>query len=77
MLGVSKEVLKFLITLPKLMFLNVLFCVQALVVVGTSQGWGEDYPCQGRLVPIRIEQSSRGGRGHVLSSRQAKPPKQP
>ena len=40
------------------------------MVVGTSQGWGEDYPCQGRLVPIRIEQSSRGGKGHVLSSRQ-------
>ena len=45
--------------------------VQALVVVGTSQGWGEDYPCQGRLIPIRVEPTSRGGRGHVLSSRRA------
>lgn len=44
-------------------------CVQALVVVGTSQGWGEDYPCQGRLLPLRIEAGGRGGQGFVLSAR--------
>ena len=42
------------------------------MVVGTAQGWGEDYPCQGRLLVLRVEAGGRGGQATVLSTRCAR-----